>query len=411
MLLIYSLVFFGFFAGALVSPVLSPMFLHPQEHGVLADSTSVASRAFLLGLAMSMMKLGEFFGSPILGQMSDHLGRRAVLVFAMGVTAFGNLAIGAAIEMQQVWIIVAGQFFIGFAGVLLVLAQSEVAANFSGAKKTQRFGYIYLASSLAYVVGPVLGGHLADTHYLTWASYSLPFYVAAGICLFCMLLIYWRFPKHPQQPNRPEPFKIGKGLQEMSVAFRWAPFRALLIVNFFIYLGIDFVFQFNPVFFVQHWEFTSAEVGWLMSYTSASMVLTQWLLIKPLGKRWTPRLVTAGSAIALGTLLTLQIIPENWHWLYVILPLVGIMMAIATTNMSTLLSDTAPSDSQGRMLGVSHSVRVFGSALLCFACGILAGLSPQYPILLAAIASLFSAGLLIWGGRKLGRKTSTTTVP
>ena len=74
MLLIYTIVFLGFFAGALVSPVLSPMFLHPTEHGVLPDGTSVATRAMLLGVAMGMMRFGEFIGSPILGQLSEGRG-------------------------------------------------------------------------------------------------------------------------------------------------------------------------------------------------------------------------------------------------------------------------------------------------------------------------------------------------
>ena len=180
------------------------------------------------------------------------------------------------------------------------------------------------------------------------------------------------------------------------------------MVNFFIYIGIDFVFQFNPVYFVQKWEFTSSQVGWLLSYTSASMVATQWLLIKPVGKRWAPRVVTAGAAITLGVLLTLMMMPDQWQWLCVLLPLVGCSMAIATTNMSALLSDTADPEAQGRMLGIAHSVRVFGSALLCFGGGILAGLAPQYPILVGAMASAVAAGLLIIGGRHL-KSTGTPT--
>ena len=77
-------------------------------------------------------------------------------------------------------------------------------------------------------------------------------------------------------------------------------------------------------------------------------------------------------------------------------------MAMATTNMSTLLSDTAPTESQGRMLGVAHSVRVFGSVLLCFGGGILAGLAPQYPILVGAMASVV-AGILLISGRQRRR--------
>jgi predicted MFS family arabinose efflux permease len=180
------------------------------------------------------------------------------------------------------------------------------------------------------------------------------------------------------------------------------------MVNFFIYIGIDFVFQFNPVYFVQKWEFTSSQVGWLLSYTSASMVATQWLLIKPVGKRWAPRVVTAGAAITLGVLLTLMIMPDQWQWLCVLLPLIGCSMAIATTNMSALLSDTADPEAQGRMLGIAHSVRVFGSALLCFGGGILAGLAPQYPIIVGAIASVVAAGLLIIGGRHLKSAATAT---
>jgi DHA1 family tetracycline resistance protein-like MFS transporter len=263
--LIYVLVFLGFFAGALVSPVLSPMFLHPQDHGVLSAETSPATRAFLLGVAMAVFRLGEFFGSPILGQMSDKYGRKIVLAAAMGITALGNLAIAWSISVDQFWIIVAGQFFLGFVGVLLVLAQAEVA-NFSvGPEKSQRFGLIYMASSLAYVFAPVIGGHLADQNYFSWASYSLPFYVAAAVCVLCTVLILWRFPDSPPAKSDSEGIHLTRGFLEMGEAFRLAPFRALLIVNFFLYLGIDFVFQFNPVYFVQKWEFTSSHVGWLLS--------------------------------------------------------------------------------------------------------------------------------------------------
>ena len=82
-------------------------------------------------------------------------------------------------------------------------------------------------------------------------------------------------------------------------------------------------------------------------------------------------------------------------------------MAMGTTNMSTLLSNTASAASQGRMLGVAHSVRVFGSALLCFGGGILAGLAPQYPILVGAFASVV-AGVLLIAGRQRVRLVANT---
>lgn len=411
MFLNYVVVFLGFFASALVSPVLSPMFLHPSEHGVLPAGATSATRAFLLGLAMSMMRLGEFVGSPVLGQLSDRFGRKHVLAVAMAVTAIGNGAIAWSISNGSPGGIIAGQFFIGFAGVLLVMAQAEVAHWSTGAEKSQRFGLIYMASSLAYVFAPVLGGHLADKKYFSFSSYPLPFYFAALICVVCLFLILWRFPSSRiqnsiEQVDAGHQIRIWGAISEMGEAFRLHSFRSLLLVNFFLYLGIDFVFQFNPVYFVQQWEFTSSQVGWLMSYTSVSMVATQWLLIKPIGKHWAPRGITTCCAVSLSLLLVLLVMPSDWLWLWLLLPLIGACMALGTTNMSSLLSDTAPGESQGRMLGVAHSVRVFGSALLCFGGGILAGLAPQYPILVGALASGI-AGFFLFHGRK----SSSSSVP
>jgi DHA1 family tetracycline resistance protein-like MFS transporter len=393
--IIYILVFLGFFGGALVSPVLSPMFLHPVEHGVLPGGTSMAQRVFLLGVAMGMMRLGEFFGSPLLGRLSDRHGRRKVLAMAMGVTGIGNFAIAWSIGIDQVWLIVLGQFLIGFTGVLLVLAQAEVAHRWSGVEKTRRFGYVYLASSLAYVFAPAIGGHLADRKNFDWASYPLVFVVAGTIYVASVLLVLWRFPSAGTSPSElPE---RRNAVVEFSEAFRMPSFRMLLVVNFFLYLGIDFVFQFNSVFFVQKWSFTASDVGWLMSYTSISMVATQWFLIRPVGRRLAPRAAATVSAIALAVLLAFQVAPDRWQWLIVILPLVGAAMSLATTNMSALLSNTAGEAAQGRMLGVAHSIRVFGSALLCFGGGILAGFAPQYPILIGGLAALIAAALLIAG--------------
>ena len=65
--------------------------------------------------------------------------------------------------------VLGGQLLGGFAGVLLVLAQIEVAHRHAGAHRTHAFGMVFLCSSLAYVVGPVVGGHLADESRYPWA--------------------------------------------------------------------------------------------------------------------------------------------------------------------------------------------------------------------------------------------------
>jgi MFS family permease len=211
--LIYFLVFLGFFAGALVAPIYSPLFLHPQHGAMLSPTAAVATKAFFLGIVLSAARFGEFVGSPILGHLADRFGNKPILAIAMAVTGAGNLINAQAILSKNVWLLIAGQFLIGFVGVLLVLAQSEIARHSQGPEKTRRFGMVFMASSLAYVFAPVIGGHLGDVARHTWASYAFPFYVAAAISFTCTLVIWWRFPKSsrphlstPQNKSR-HPFR------------------------------------------------------------------------------------------------------------------------------------------------------------------------------------------------------------
>lgn len=391
--MIYLLVFLGFFASALLAPIYSPLFLHPEHGGMLSPAAATATKAFFLGVVLAAGRFGEFVGSPLLGRLSDRFGNRPVLAIAMAVTCAGNLVNAQAILWKNVWILIAGQFLIGFVGVLLVLAQSEIARHADGAERTRRFGLVYLASSLAYVFAPALGGHLGDISKHSWASYALPFYVAAAISAACVLIVWRCFPASPP-PASATPTGSNQPPRKSADAIPWRALRRFLAVNFVLYIGIDFVFQFNPVYFVQHWHFTSSRVGWFLSYTSIAMVAAQWLLVKPLGKRWGPGEVTRASAGLLGLLLISLVLPGNWSWLYLILPLVGAAMALATTNMSALISAAAPSSDQGRFLGLAHSVRVLGSALLCFSGGILTGINAKAPILLGATASLLAAAML-----------------
>ena len=212
----------------LVSPVLSPMFLHPQDHGVLSADTSPATRAFLLGVAMAVFRIGEFFGSPILGQIVRQIWPKKGSRGRDGHHGnLGNLAIAWSISVDQFWIIVAGQFFLGFVGVSARFSPSRSRTLFNvGSEKSQRFGLIYMASSLAYVFRssdrwPFCRSELLFLGFL-FASIlrrrgRLPCYAPR--------LILWRFPD-----SAPSKSEVRRRIQLTRVDFwKWErPFSWLL---------------------------------------------------------------------------------------------------------------------------------------------------------------------------------------
>ena len=68
--------------------VFTPLFIH--GHGQLAPTQwSLGKRSVVLGIVLSLYPLGQFFGSPILGALSDRFGRRAPLNISIGIVCLG----------------------------------------------------------------------------------------------------------------------------------------------------------------------------------------------------------------------------------------------------------------------------------------------------------------------------------
>ncbi len=156
---LYLVVFVGFVGYALMITVFTPLMIGSQGSLVPAD-TSRATRSVLLGVLLSLYPLGQFLGAPILGGLSDRRGRRPVLLLTLAVGVAGYLVISGAIAASNLPLLMAASFVTGLFEANVAIAQSAIADVADGARRGTLFGYVYLASSLAYVVGPLAGGPL-----------------------------------------------------------------------------------------------------------------------------------------------------------------------------------------------------------------------------------------------------------
>lgn len=112
---------FGF-----VFPVLTPMFL--QGHSsILPIGTSPLMHDFLYGLVVAVYPFCMFFGAPILGDLSDHWGRKKVLFICLLGTGVGYLLSGIGVSTNHFSLLILGRIVDGLTACSLTMAQAAIA--------------------------------------------------------------------------------------------------------------------------------------------------------------------------------------------------------------------------------------------------------------------------------------------
>ena len=172
---LYVVVFMGFVGYSLMITVFTPMLLR-GDRAMLPPGSSTSLRTIMLGVLLCLYPLGQLIGSPILGSLSDRFGRRPVLLASLTVTTACYVLISLAITANNLALLGFASLVAGFAEANIVTAQSAIADLVAPQQRNRYFGYIYMAVSLAYIVGPLGGGKLTDPHLLSWFSDATPFW-------------------------------------------------------------------------------------------------------------------------------------------------------------------------------------------------------------------------------------------
>src|SRR5580700_1019658 len=92
---LYIVIFFGFMGFSMELTLFTPLFMYGEE-GLLPQGLSLDFRVLILGIYLALFPCAQFFGSPILGTLSDRFGRRKVLLFSLFVACFCYAGIALA---------------------------------------------------------------------------------------------------------------------------------------------------------------------------------------------------------------------------------------------------------------------------------------------------------------------------
>lgn len=395
---ILTIVFLGFIGISMPYLIFPALFLNPL-YSILPSYWSDSTRAILLGITLAAYPLGQFFGSPILGSLSDDYGRKKLLSGSLIISALCNLLTGLAIYMEYVHLLILSRFFAGLMEGNIAIARA-MAAGLKTIPKNESLGKVNATISIAFLLGPLVGGLLTDKTLYEGFSTTTPFYCIGFLFLCIGALSMWLLENDEMvAPLQARPFWERINLfKRLGRLFSNKRLKFLLITFACFTLAVDIFYEFGPVYLTVKWNYGPAE----LVYYNAVLCFTL-----AIGNGWLPTFLSSYSSHriiyysmgAFAALLLGMTMTSSTLIMMILFALSGFIIGINLTMITVKISNTASESIQGEVLGVQLSLRVLGDALICLCGGLLLLLSPKLILIAASGISVATLLYFALGGR------------
>ena len=323
----------------LIIPVLPPL--------VGTFTTSPSEQAFWYGAVTIAFGIANFFGSPILGRLSDRYGRRPVLLIGFSGLALSFFVTGMATAL---WMLLVVRLFSGAMQANVAVANAYVADITPPAERAKAFGKLGAMLGMGFILGPVIGGLLGGI------SLHLPFFVAGGLACVNWLYGYFVLPESlPAERRRPfvlreaNPVNALRGLTELKGVGSLVLVIALSgLVQFMTHtswvLYTTFKFGWGPT-----------QNGWSLFAIGLMSVLVQGVFLGRLLKRFSPqRLAIMGLISSTVCYVLWGAATEGWMLIAVIF--FNVLGFASTAAMQSIIANAADPTTQGRTAGAVASL-------------------------------------------------------
>lgn len=381
-------IFIGLLGVGVVIPVTAPIILNSPS-SVIRAGTSFATRSIILGLLIASYSVTQFFGAPMLGTLADRYGRKKMLLISQLGTVAAYIIFATGVMAGHLWMLFLGRMVDGFTGGNISIAQSIISDISDPQDRARNFGLVGVAFGIGFILGPVMGGILANPAILPWFGPATPFWFATGLTAVATLLVQLLIPETLCVRSTAS-VNLLAGVINVRKAFTYANLRAFFSVVFLMTLGWNFFTQFFQVFLIAKFNFGAAQIGMFLGYLGIWIVIAQGGLLRPISRRWHPSSVLRVALLFSGLTLPLLLIPRQYGWLYAIVPFVAIFQGLSQPNATAIASGLATREEQGEILGINQSVTSLGQAIPPVIAGIITSIDINLPIAVGATATLLA---------------------
>jgi multidrug resistance protein len=344
-LILFATVFFDLLGFGIVIPFL-PMY-----------ATRLGVGAGAIGLLLSVYSIMQFIFAPVLGRLSDRIGRRPIIMLGLLGSSLSYLIYGFTDSFAGLLI---SRAVHGACAATISTAQAYVADTTEESKRAHAMGMIGAAFGLGFVLGPAVGGLLGAV------SLRTPVLFAAALTFTNLIFAAVWLPEshHPQAlaqdaaPGARAGARAGSRWS-LDLPRRLGRHRALaplFVVAFLLTFAIAALEATFALTVPAVYGYAAAGVGGLLAFAGLAQAIAQGYLVGKL----VPRTGEATLVVAGAASLAIGLAPlGSWSShvaLYGMLILIASGYGIGTTAVATLISRRTGRELQGEALGLNQSV-------------------------------------------------------
>lgn len=377
---------------------LVPLLLtsHSSTISILPTSYTDAQGYILFGYLQAIYTVAQFLATPILGQLSDHYGRKTILASCLFGTSLAYLLFGFGVSLKLLPLLFIARAFDGITGGNISVAQAVIADITDPKQRAKTYGVFGGALGIGFALGPVIGAFFSNSNIVPWFNATTPFWFTAilAACSAIVTLIFLKETVVRNHETKPRPSLIP--LKSLIKAWQFPNLRALFSGIFVWRLGFGFWTTFATVFLIYRFGLNQQQMGYYFLYVGAWLIMSQLFLVRLFTQRFKEEQVLYMSVLFSALFFCTFLIPRNWLYLFAIIPFLGSANALSITSMPAAVSKAATPATQGEYSGLSNSVQSLALSVAPIFSGYLsASLTPVTVIVVASVLMIFSGLIFV----------------
>jgi DHA1 family tetracycline resistance protein-like MFS transporter len=343
---------------------------------------------WVFGLLMAAYSAMQFVFAPILGRLSDRIGRRPVLLISLAGSVGGAILFALADSMLLLF---ASRVLAGICGGNIATAQAVIADTTEPSERARGMGLIGAAFGLGFIAGPALAGVLVPL------SSAAPGWGAAAFSTLAWTMTLAFLPE-TRPAGGAAPDAPRSGIARLVIAWQRRGLAPLLVIGFLVVTGFAAFEVTFAQFLHDRLGLEPHTVSFLFVYVGVLAAVVQGGLVGRLTKLFGEEaLVLGGLACTAAGLLALASI-HRLAGVLLILPVVALGLGVVNPSLSALVSKSSGTHEQGMALGAFQSaaslarvVGPFGAEVALGVWGV--GAPPFAAALLSAVAAVCAVAL------------------